>query len=83
MPPECFPAKYTSYVTILASPSQSINFRRSENQESLDVWGMGTLVYELATGQTAGEIHSFQCHCKHLCYGNVGNDVLVLLVLHA
>ena len=55
LPPEVLCAKPTGIVKLPSSPTRSRIERRHREREAADVWGIGTLAFELATGRVAGK----------------------------
>lgn len=60
MPPEVFCATPTGTAKLQSSPIRSrVERGRSSEREAADVWGIGTLAFELATGRVAGNFFFF------------------------
>lgn len=62
MPPEVLSARFASATVPPSSPTKCGVRYRPSDREAVDVWGMGTLVFELATARIAGKA----CSCSHI-----------------
>lgn len=63
MPPEMLCAKPIGIAKLLPSPTRSRIERRHGGREAADVWGIGTLAFELATGRVAGKNIVYNAAC--------------------